>query len=209
MYKKISRQEAKKLGLGVIGTRWIDINKGDDMNPNHRSRFVAKEYNNGEDASLFAATPPLEALRLLVSEAATIDYNKEGKCKKKVIMINDVARAFFEAEATRQICIELPEEDKLPNERDQVGLLLKSLYGTRDAAMNFQREVRKVMSNCGFSNGRYNVSTYYNKSKDLKTMVLGDDFVTVGDIEDVMWLKAQLDKRVELKTKIVGEGQEQ
>ena len=48
VYKKISRQEAKKLGLGVVGTRWIDINKGDDMNPNHRSRFVAKENNNGK-----------------------------------------------------------------------------------------------------------------------------------------------------------------
>ena len=51
MYKKISRQEAKKLGLGVLGTRWSDINKGADVNPDPRSRLVAKEANNGEDAT--------------------------------------------------------------------------------------------------------------------------------------------------------------
>ena len=56
VYAKITRSQARQMGIKVIGTRWIDINKGDDKNPNHRSRFVAKEYNNGEDASLFAAT---------------------------------------------------------------------------------------------------------------------------------------------------------
>ena len=121
-------------------------------------------------------------------------------------MINDVARAFFEAPATRKVCVELPEEDIMPNERDMVGLLGKSLYGTRDAAINFQKEVRKVMANSGFSNGRYNVSTYYNKNRDLKTMVHGDDFVTVGSLEDVNWMKKQLDARFELKTKIIGKG---
>ena len=34
-----------------------------------------------------------------------------------VIMVNDVARAFFEAPAKRSICIELPDEDK--SEEDQ------------------------------------------------------------------------------------------
>ena len=125
------------MGIKVTGTRWIDINKGDKKNPNHRSIFVAKEYNSGEDASLSAATPPLEALRMVVSEAATNDYDKDGNQAEKVIMTNDVARAFFEADATRQVCVELPEEDKMPNEQDMVGILHKSLYGTRDAALNF------------------------------------------------------------------------
>ena len=67
-------------------------------------------------------------------EAATIDG------EEKIIMINDVARAFFEAEAIRPICVELPEEDLLPSDKgkDLVGLLRMSLYGTRDAAKNWQ-----------------------------------------------------------------------
>ena len=42
----------------------------------------------------FASTPPPEALRLIISDAATRDQ-EEGK----VIMVNDVASAFFEAPA--------------------------------------------------------------------------------------------------------------
>ena len=54
------------------------------------------------------------------------------------------------------------------------------------------------MANSGFSNGRYNVSTYYNKNRDLKTMVHGDDFVSVGSLEIVNWMKKHLDARFEL-----------
>ena len=59
-------------------------------------------------------------------------------------MLNDVARAYFEAPVKREICIELPEEDWEPEDGQEylVGMLNKSLYGTRDAASNFQQEVK-------------------------------------------------------------------
>ena len=53
-------------------------------------------------------------------------------------MINDVARAFFEAKAIRKICVELPEECAESLGGRNVALLNRSLYGTRDAAMNWQ-----------------------------------------------------------------------
>ena len=34
----------KATGHSPIGTRWIDINKGDTAKPNYRSRLVAKEF---------------------------------------------------------------------------------------------------------------------------------------------------------------------
>ena len=40
----------------IIRTRWIDINKGDDENPNYRSRLVGKEFNNEQMDGLFAGT---------------------------------------------------------------------------------------------------------------------------------------------------------
>ena len=61
---------------------------------------------------------------------------------EQMIMVSDIARAFFEAPATRSIAVELPPEDLDESEVDCVGLLLKSLYGTRDAAKNFQEEVK-------------------------------------------------------------------
>ncbi len=43
-----------------------------DETPIYRSKAVAKEFNDGAISGLFAGTPPLEALRSLVSEAGTI-----------------------------------------------------------------------------------------------------------------------------------------
>ena len=38
----IPRKKAHQNGWKIIPTRWIDINKGDQQNPNYRSRLVAK-----------------------------------------------------------------------------------------------------------------------------------------------------------------------
>ena len=79
----------------MVQTGWIDINKEDDEMPNYRSTLVGNEFNKEPMEGLFAGTPPLEALRYLIHEAATV---RSGEALgPKVIMINDVARAFFEA----------------------------------------------------------------------------------------------------------------
>ena len=66
-----------------------------------RSRLVGQEFRDGEDDSLFASTPPLEALRFLISDAATIEVSDEKW--NKVLMFNDVSRAFCEASARREV----------------------------------------------------------------------------------------------------------
>ncbi len=65
----------------------------------------------------------MEALRYLVHEAATVEANEE----EEVIMINDVARTFFEAETTRKACVELPNECPEKEGGAKVGLLRMSL----------------------------------------------------------------------------------
>ncbi len=109
----MSRKRAIALGYKVVKTRWIDINKGNYEVPNYRSRFVAKEFNDGAEEGLFASTPPLEALRYLLSELASVDGlqspgSASPEASDKVLMINDVARAFFEAPVKRKVCVELP-----------------------------------------------------------------------------------------------------
>ena len=54
------------------------MNKGDAENPEYRSRLVAKEIKKDNRDDLFAATPPLEALKLLIGMAMTegIGYEK-------------------------------------------------------------------------------------------------------------------------------------
>ena len=151
VWHKISRKKAKAMGWKIVKSRWIDINKGDDANPNYRSRLVGKEFNDGEVDGLFAATPPLEALRLILSRAATCDAGLlDGSTNggtRKCIMLADVSRAFFEAPARRDLCVELPAEALESGETaaDTVGKLAASLYGTRDASANWQEEVARCM----------------------------------------------------------------
>jgi hypothetical protein len=123
-------------------------------------------------------------------------------------MINGVARAFFEAKATRKVCIELPIEDRTQDDvnNDMVALLEMSLYGTRDAAMNWQEEVAKEMIKWGFTRGAYNPCVYHHREWGIKTLVHGEDFVSTGHWSEVKKFKMKLEKRFEIKTKVIGQG---
>ena len=92
VYKKISRSEAVSKGICILKTKWIKNLE----HPNYRSRFVTVEFNTHRMDGLFTSTPPLEALKLLVSDAATVDSMARNSYKEeKAVMVNDVARAFF------------------------------------------------------------------------------------------------------------------
>ena len=60
-------------------------------------------------------------------------------------MSNDVSRAYFYAPTTRAIYIEIPQEDWEPGDEMRVAKLNQSLYGTRDAAMNWSKKYTDVM----------------------------------------------------------------
>ncbi len=58
-------------GKKPVKVRWIDVNEGDDDTPNVRCRIMAKDVNVDKRPDLFAAAPPLEYLRYLVSRCAS------------------------------------------------------------------------------------------------------------------------------------------
>ena len=106
LYTKVPISECRnKTGKPPISVRWIDVSKGNVEKPNYRSRLVAREINNYKRDDRFAATPPLEALKLLLAMVASGN-------KGEVLMLNDVSRAFFHAKATRDVYVQLPEEEK-------------------------------------------------------------------------------------------------
>ena len=91
-YDRVPRADIKRTGGKFIGTRWVDINKGGAANRNDRSRLFGREFNVGKDDSLYASTPPLEALRVVVSHAAT---EAEPQQARRDVMVYDVRRAYF------------------------------------------------------------------------------------------------------------------
>ena len=73
-----------------------------------------------------------------------------------------------------------------------------SLYGTRDAARNFQREVTMFMQRNGFSVGKYNVCKFYHQKIGIRTLVHGDDFISSGGRKSLKWFKERLTERLEI-----------
>ncbi len=84
---------------------------------------MAKENKRDKREDFFAATPPLEAKKMLFSLWASVLGLRFG--------FGDIARAYFQAKARRKSYVDLPAEDFEEGKR---GLLKKAMCGTRDAA---------------------------------------------------------------------------
>ena len=200
VYTKVPRQMAKDLGCKVITTRWLDINKGDKDRPNYRARLVGREINNKKRLDLFAATPPLEALKMIVSLCA---HNQRGSAPYRIVRI-DVRRAYFYAKARRPVFIEIPEEDREHGDEGTVGRLELSLYGTRDAAQNWNHEFTDKLNRMGLKAGRASPCNFVHSSKPLYVTVHGDDFTATGPTEHLTWFENQMKKYYEIESEILG-----
>ena len=77
-------------GKKPIGVRWVDVVKGFGV---YRSRLVAKDFRpkSGVDdvEGLYAATPPLELVKFLLTNAAA--SSRRGNVRK--VMLIDIGKA--------------------------------------------------------------------------------------------------------------------
>ena len=89
--------------------------EGQPGKPNVRAR-VAKDYKTHTRPELYASMPPLEALKIFLSEIAT--SNREGK----VVALVGVRRAYFYAPSCRRVFVELPPEDHQAADEHMCGL---------------------------------------------------------------------------------------
>ena len=104
---------------------------------------MRRNYKTHARPELYASTPPLEALKVELSEIAT------GKREGKVLALVDVRRACSNAPARRKVFAEMPPEDYQPGDEHTCGLLRYSLYGTSDAAQNWEEELASTLSGLG------------------------------------------------------------
>jgi hypothetical protein len=96
VYEKVPIKECWDVtGADPISVGWVDINKGETLCPNYRSRFVAREFNTSDNPEWYAATPPSGALRIILSKLAAD--------RKSKLMYADVSRAYFYAPAVRPV----------------------------------------------------------------------------------------------------------
>ena len=99
------KEAAEKYGITPVDTKWVDTDKAFEGEPmQFRSRMCAGEFKSDDRPDLYAGTPPLEALKAIISIAAS---HKETFS----IMHIDVSRAYFHAKAQRLVPIRLPVEE--------------------------------------------------------------------------------------------------
>ena len=70
----------------MIGSKWVDCNKNDINNPDVRCRLVGQEVNTHADESFYAATPPLEAKRMLFLNGPLSNVEMGETCKSVLMM---------------------------------------------------------------------------------------------------------------------------
>ena len=169
-----------------IGCRWIGINKGDDNNPDYRSRHVAKEININPSDEMFATAPPLEAKNMLFSIAMiefALNRAKRSKGTQKLLFI-DVRRAYVDAPSRRSVYDTLPDEDAMPGHCARLNV---SLYGTRDAASHLDEKYARHLIRCGFTQGLSSPCVFFHEGRKVSVVVHGDDFTFLGDETALNW----------------------
>ena len=91
----------------------------------------------------------------------------------------DVSGAYFHAKVQRPVPVTLPAEGFSGKDEGKIGLLKKNMYGTRDAASNWERDWQGHLENWRKTSG----------------LTHGDDFVvtgTQGSLESVYPINASI-----------------
>ena len=97
MYTRVSRETClRETGRAPIKTGWAETEKGQPGQPNMRARWVAKEYKTHARPEPYASTPPLGAL--------------------KVVLSWHWLRTYFYAPARRRVLVDVPPEDYQPGD---------------------------------------------------------------------------------------------
>ena len=187
VYDEVHMDECwQNTGKAPIRVRFLDIYKGKEVNKEYRSRLVAQELKRDNREDLFAETPPLEAKKLLFSLAEGVGCEEGNRQHGMKLDFIDIRKAFFQADARREVYIELPMEDY---EQGKCGKLNKCLYGTRDAAQNWMDAYTRAMEEMGFKKGTASPCTFWHARREVRTVVHGDDFATLGFGEQLDWFK--------------------
>ena len=207
VWLKVPKAHARaKGGRPPISVRWVDVNKGDDVQPNYRSRLVARQLRAMDlsGQSFFAPAPPLEALRTVLSLAATSvgkrrpNWDPESP-KRTQISLVDVKRAYFNAEVDPR---DPPTFVELPKEDDDYALmcarLLRHMYGTRPAADGWQEEYSTLLVSLGFRQGDACPNVFHHRARGIVTSVHGDDFTSTGPCDELNWFEAAVQEKYEL-----------
>ena len=81
---------------------------------------------------------------------------------------------------------------------------MATMKGTRPAALNWQRELTRVLAKIGFVSGRASPCTFSHTERGISLFVHRDDFLSSGTRQDFEWLRNMLAREWTIKSSIIG-----
>ena len=194
LWDEVPRDVAE--GQRVVSVKWVDTNKGTQERPEIRCRLVARDFRGADKdrEDLFAATPPWELKKLLMSQAA----DRAGGKRRKMLLI-DVKKAHLNSECKEDVFIELPEE--VGATKNKVGKLRHWLYGFRPAAAAWENHYAGKLEGAGFARGLATPVSFYHEGRDVSLVVHGDDFTFTGEDADLDWAEGLMKQWYEVKVR--------
>ena len=86
----------------------------------------------------------------------------------------------------------------------EYGRLRVSLYGTRDAAENWEDAYAKILQEHQFERGVACLCSFYWRNRGIKIIVHGDDFMSGALRPQLEWLEKFICKHLESKHTMMG-----
>ena len=155
---------------------------------------------DGPDCEHYAPTPGLELVKGVLSHAAAAGRNKDH-----VVAVVDVRRAYFYAEPLAKTFVELPDYYDLDTQTRCCGRLRRCLYGTRQAARSWQREMETGNKAAGIVMGKMSKCSFKSLRGKLVGVVHGDDILLAGPRSLVAAARKSLRKRFETREQMMGD----
>ena len=103
--------------------------------------------------------------------------------------------------------MELCEDaQKTVEDNNMCAMLRMSMYGTKAAAQNWRKKVQGTMVTLSFSIGKASPVLFCHPQRSLKCLVHGGDFVVSGEPVDLVWMRNELESKLEINTAKLGDG---
>ena len=143
----------------------------------------------------FAATPPVEGFRFLLSRAMTGEKKRDPQ-DELVKAFFDISRAHYHSPVRRKVAIRMQSDPSCPS---GIAMLNRAMNGTKDAAQCFDSYCERTMEKLDHSIGVFSPCLYKHPVKDVSVGRHGDDFATLATRTQIAEFKEDLGRHLLVK----------
>ena len=195
VYEKVPLAECTAKQGRPHDMKWVRTRKGDGV----RARLVVREIkarkrlcDKLDPATVFAAMPPQEGLKVLISHMQTQQVDEDGADLE--LGVWDVSRAHFYGKSKREVFTTLPPGYEEPG---FCARLLRTMYGTEDAASIWHDTWAEHVEKNGYTCGSACPALFQGKGS--RGLCHGDDFAVVASRANLLKFEAMLKEAFDIK----------